>query len=811
MLKNYFKIVIRSTRRHAGYTFINVFGLAVGMACCILIFLYVRNELSVNTLFDDVDRIYRIDSEWREASMGIFLTTLAPVGETMVEVYPEVTDQVRMYLMTNTVRIGENGYRVDVMMADTTVFRLFEMPFLYGRPEEAFSLPRSVVITDRLAIKLFGTENVIGRTILFETFSRGDLPYTVTGIRKTLPFNSVTYFGAEEGEYDVIMSPYPYGDFFEEDGWTSWESRFILQYLKLAPGTSVEALKEKLKDFIETYAPEAFHGNLQIKLNPLRSLYLDDFDGVGRRVVRLLSVMAILLLVIAAINFMNLTTTQSLGRAHEVGIRKALGARPFQLVWQYLGESIFICGMSVILSFGIAWLFRDVPFLLTDKELVLPRRWDEFTFAVAFGIMLVTGIGAGLYPAFILSSFEPVKALKGTISRNSVAEWLRRTLVVVQFAAAVVMVIAVGTIYRQLSFIDRQDMGFNRENVLVINSVPREFNTNGLERMRTVGAHMEKVPGVVSASLSWRTADEQGDSRAVHAPGTPRETALSVHTAIVDVAFADTYGLRIKEGRFFSAAHPADSAGVVLNERAVRLLGWGGEPIDGKELIVWNGARPDVEAQPPPPRPVIGVVEDYHFISLHQPIGPLAILSINLEQIYRVMSLRLATDNLQETVRQVENAWRDALPGAAFEFTFIDDQIDRAYRTEEQIGQFVGIAAVLAILIAYMGMLGLASLNVVRRTREIGIRKVLGATVRQIVLLLWRDFIKPVIVAIVLALPVAYLLMRHWLDDFAYRIDLGMGLFLLSAIMAVVVAVLAVSYHAIRAANTDPVQTLRYE
>ncbi|HMB94391.1 MAG TPA: ABC transporter permease [Rhodothermales bacterium] len=810
MFKNYLKIALRTLERRKGYTFINVFGLATGVACCLLIFLYVRNEVSVNAHIEDVERIYRVDSDWREASMGLPITTLAPVAQTLVQEYPEVEDGVRLYLMTDRIRVGDKAFRRDVMMADPQVLELFSLPMLAGDPATALLEPYSVVITDALAQTLFGTTDVLGETILFETWQRGEQPYTVTGVRRALPFNSITHFNADHERYDLIIPAQPYGDFFEEAGWTSWQSRYILQYVKLAPDADVNALQAKLGTFVETYAPETFHGNLNITLNPLRTLYLTDNENLGWRIVGVLSTVALLILLIACINFMNLSTARSLARAREVGVRKTVGAVRWQLVAQFLSESSLIALMATIIGAALASLFIDALFDLADKPLLLTQPWDLTTFAALLGVALVTGVLAGLYPAFVLSSFRPVKALKGTLRVSPSTRRLRQGLVVGQFALAIVLLVTVYTISQQMDFITSRDLGFERENILVINSVPRAFDESGLSQMEAVKTRLTDLPSVTSASLSWRTAAEGTGTRALHPPDWSREQALSVQSAVVDNDFAQTYSIPLTAGRFFSDERPADATGIVLNESAVQAFGWE-DGIEGKSLVVWQTARPDPAADLPSAQPVIGVVEDFHFESLHTPIRPLAFFSVEADSMYRVLALRLAGGNLHEAVAEVEAVWQEVLPHAPFEFTFLDDQIDQNYQTEQQLRQVVGLAALLAILIACLGMLGLAALNTQQRTKEIGVRKVLGASGTHILLLLSRDFTRPVLLAILLAAPVAYLLMQYWLSDFAYKIELGGSVFAVAGLTALVVAWLTVSYHAIRAALADPVQSLRYE
>ena len=813
MFKNYVKIAYRNLLRHKGYTAINVVGLALGIACCVLIFLYVRNELAVDASIADVERVYRLDSDWREESMGLKIVTAAAAAPTMVAQYPDVEAGVRIYLMTNRIRVGETALRRDVMMADPNVLTFFGLPMVAGDPATALLEPRSVVITDELAQTLFGTTDVLGRPILIETWRQGEQPFTITGVRQSLPFNTATHFRVDNGEYDVIVGPEPFGDFFDESGWTSWSSRYILQYVKLAPEVDVRALRAKLAGFVEAHAPPELHGDLEIELNPLRTLYLTDEDGRGWQAIAVLSAVALLVLLIACINFVNLSTARSLTRAKEVGVRKTVGAVRRQLVGQFLSESALVALAATALGATIAALCFDAFFHLADKHVVLPQPWDVRTVGALFAVALVTGGLAGLYPAFALSSFRPTQALKGTLRLGGVG--VRKGLVVTQFALAVVLLVGVLTVSRQMDFISSKDLGFDRENVLIISSVPRNFDEEGLAEIETAKERLTAMPDVRAASLAWDTPGGRGmvggDTRAVHPPEQSRERAFSVAFAIVDADFPETYGLALKEGCFFSDGRPADHAGVVLNESAVRALGWEGD-VEGKRLVVWQTTRPALDADPPPAQPVIGVVEDHHFTSLHEPIRPMAFFSVKADTMWRVMALRLAAGaDVRQTVVRVERTWKEALPHAPFEYAFLDDQIEETYRTEEQLRQVAGLAAGLAIAIACLGMLGLAALSAQRRTKEIGVRKVLGASAGQIVLLLSREVTRPVLLAIVIATPVAYLLLRQWLDGFAYRTALSWETFAMAGVAALVVAWLTVGYHALRAATADPVESLRYE
>ncbi|MEM1128851.1 MAG: ABC transporter permease [Bacteroidota bacterium] len=812
MLRSYVQVAARSLLRHKGLSFVNVAGLSLGVACCLLALLFARHEHAVNTIFPEVDQLYRVDSVWREATMGLPLTTMAPVGETLAREYPEVTDQVRLYLMAGTVRLGAESWRKSVMMADTTLFEVFDLPLLHGDPATALREPRSVVVTADVAAELFGTTEVLGQTVLLETWTAGWQSYTITGVREKLPYNSLTYVGTDDG-YGLIIPPHPFGDFIQESGWTSWESRYIMQFVKLSPEASLDALQPKLADFVEAYAPETLHGQVQIQLNPLRTLHLTEEQARVHRIVRLLLVVGGLVLLLAGINFTNLSTARSLTRLKEIGVRKVIGARRDQVLGQFLSDSMLHSLLATVVGVLLAAPLVTPFFELLGRDLDAGPLWDGTTLLALLGLWAGIGLAAGAYPALVLSAFRPAKALKGTLRAGPAAAWLRRTLVVVQFAVAVALMLSVYVISQQLSFIDEHDVGFATDQVLVIESVPRIFDTGGVARVQAAKAQLEAVPGVQAASLSWEVAGSGsrsvGNTRALLPQGQPRAAALSTSYFVVDEDFAATYGLSLRAGRFFSSEHPADLQGIVLNERAAQAFGWSPEEALGQLVEVWTTARP--EGAPWVGRPVIGVMADHHYQSLYEPIRPLAYFSVNAETMYRVLSLRLDTADLATTVAAAEATWRTVFPEATFTYTFVDEQLDRAYRTEQRLRQLMGMATLLAVVIAVLGMLGLTALSTARRTKEVGVRKVLGASVPGLVALLAREHLRLVLIALAVGLPAAYLVALQWLNAFAYRADVswlalgGIGL------ATLLIAGLTVSYHTIKAATANPVQTLRTE
>ena len=807
MYKTYIYAAVRSIRKEKGYAAISILGLAIGMACCVLIFLFVRNEWAVNTQFADVEQIYRVDSQWREETMGLPVTTLAPVGQTLVQEYPEVSDQVRLYLMSSSIRVQEDSRREVVMLADTSFLQLFDLPLIEGDASTAMQSPRSLLIAEDLAVSLFGTRKVVGETVMMETWNNDWQPFTVTGVWKTLSQNSVTRFGKEN--YRMLISPYPFGDYVGEPGWTSWESRYIMQYVKIGPHVDPLALNEKLGGFIESHAPEAYHGNLQIKLNPLRTLYLSESENQGWRMIQLLLGMGVLVLLIACINFTNLAVGQSMRRIKEIGVRKAIGAHRSQLLKQFFTESFVKSAIAVLLGGAVAVLCIRPFFSLFQKEIVVDSLLDGSLIGFLVGLMVIAGLVSGAYPAVLLSSYQPIKAIKGRVDVRRSSPLFRRILVVAQFTVAIVLMVSVLTIMKQLSFIQGKDLGFDKNHVLVIESVPRAFNEGGVARMEVLKQRLSKMAGVQSVSLSWETAgEESGNTLAVSAPGQGYDTSIGMSRFVVDHAFKDTYDLKLRAGIFFSEGRSEDPPGVVLNETAAHTLGWSAEEAVGQLIHVrTTSVSTDEESR----HIVLGVLADHHFQSLHVPIRPLIYLSVEEQLSYRVLGIKLASSNPVEMLASLQAIWQEEFPNSPFEYVFLDDRISESYRAEQQVKQLVGFGALLTIFISCMGMLGLASLSVARRTKEIGIRKAVGASVFDIVVLLSRDVFTTTMLAMIIASPIAYVAMQHWLDGYAYREEVSLVPFLVAGIVTIGMGWLTVSYHTIHAAVANPIKALRHE
>ncbi|MEM8558950.1 MAG: ABC transporter permease [Bacteroidota bacterium] len=794
MFRYHARVALRTLRRRPTETAINVIGLALGLTCCVLLALYVRNELAVDRDVPHAERIYRLGSAWSDGAAGPPITAPAAAGPALVETFAEVEATVRIWAGWLNVRAGDEVappvFRRNAYVADANALTFFGFDLLHGDPSTALAAPRSVVLHERFAEAVFGTADAVGRTLLVETYNNGEQPYTVTGVWADRPFNSFTHF--DGAEFEVITS-FTDGDLITEYAWWSWENRYLLAYVKLAVGADVAALRSRLPAFVAEQAPQEWAETYAILLESFATLYLDDNDGRNRKAVYLLSALAVLILAVACINFANLATARALNRAKEIGVRKAVGAQRAQLVGPLLGEAVWVAALATALGAGMASVLQGPFFELADKPLVVAGLWDAPMLLGLVAIALVTGLSAGGYPALVLSAFRPVRVLRGAAGGRQGGQ-LRRSLVVVQFAVALVLVAGAAIIHQQTVFLDQASLGFERDRVLAIRSVPRDWSPEGVERLQPVKTRLEAVPGVRAVSLSWETASEGApNTLAVRRAGQPEDATRDLPRFVVDAEYDDVYGLDVVAGAFFSPDE--QGTGVLLNERAAAVLG----VTAPGELLHVDGA----EAVP-----VRGIVRDFHFDSLHRAIGPLVIASVEQVPLYRTFSLRLDSEDTAATLAAVRAAWQDVLPTAPFDYSFLSEDLSLLYAGERRTGTVVALASALAFAVAMLGLFGLVSLAVLQRRKEIGVRKVLGASALRIVGLFVKDFGALVLIAVGLAAPLTYLAAARWLDAFAYRIDLGPGPFFAVGGVLLATTLTAVCVLVLRAALADPVRAL---
>ena len=792
MIRNYLTLAWRQLRKHRGYAALNITGLAVGMAACLLVFIFVQNEVQFDGFHPETDRLYRLNEIQRfpgTATQHVALS-MYPMGPALQEDYPEVEAFTRFIPGPSVLRQEEQQILLDKSFyTDPSIFDLFGFQLAQGDPATALDAPQQMLLTETTAERLFGHTDVLGQQVLVENTA-----YTVSGVLEDVPENSHLQF-------EALLSV---ATIDTERNRNRWGNNWLVTYVRLQPGTHVPSLEAKFPDFLTRHMSEEANEYYSMYLQPFRDVHLGSmgithdyqnaqkFDG---RYVWMFVLLGSFVLLIAGINFMNLATARSATRAKEVGVRKALGARKQQLRQQFLGESVLLA----VVAFGVAVVLAliSLPALnaLSGRTLSLGFLLHLPTLAMILGVVVLFGLGAGLYPAFFLTRFEPALVLKGGQGLKGRRTPLRNLLVVAQFAIAIVLIIGTTLAFQQFQFMRNWDAGFDRSQVVL---VPMSGDAN--EAYATLKQELQSLPQVEAVTASGQRLGNNLHQWGVRAQAPGEEPRrLTPSNLIVDYNFIDFYGIELLAGRAFSEERGTDQQyAFIINEALVKELGWEDETPVGYRMGMHDSLGT-----------VIGVAKDFNFNSLHHAVNPLT-LSVQTWG-FAELSIRVPGSQVEAALPQIEAIWDQHITDRPFDYTFLDDHFAELYRADQQMAQVIGLLAGLAILIACLGLFGLAAVVTQQRTKEIGVRKALGATVPQILGLLSKDFAKLVGVAFVLAAPIAYFAVSEWLGGYAFRIDIGVGVFVFAGLAALGIALGTISYRAFRAARTNPVEALRYE
>lgn len=807
MLKNYLKTALRNLLKHKGYSLINIAGLAIGMASCLLILLFVSDELSYDSYNDKQDRIYRVAGSFRFGGRDIEAATApAPMAKVLIDEYPEIEDAVRFRQRGSyVIQYGEDSFRERlVSFADQSFFNVFSVPLLKGDPKTALASPNTLILSRNTAEKYFRDENPVGKTLKLDN----EEDYKVTGVFEEIPDNSHFHF-------NIILSM----SSLEESKSPIWLSNNFQTYILLRQDADPEALEAKFPDLIVRYMGpqvESFFGKSMEKLaaegdikaeyylQPLRDIHLHS-DLVAEiepnsdiKYVYIFSAIALFILIIASINFMNLSTARSAGRAKEVGIRKVLGSYRRQLIGQFLTESMILSFISMIIA--VLMVIASLSFFnnISGKALSVLELLNGSMPLALILITVLTAFLAGSYPAFFISAFQPVKVLKGQMKLGIKTGTLRSGLVIFQFAASIILIVGTFMVYNQLRYIQNRKLGFNKEQVLILD------NTYLLgKQVESFKNTMLSYPQFVNATISgFLPVPSSRDISAVFPEGEfDSKKSTPMHNWVVDYDYIKTLDMGIIQGRDFSRDFSTDTSATIINQAAAKQFLWD-EPLE-KRVGRVTSQQGDIELYT-----VIGVVEDFHFESLRNTIEPLVMF---LGESIGTISFRVKTENISETVDLLRKKWREFLPYQPFEYSFMEERFDNIYRAEQRIGRIFGVFAALAVFIGCLGLFGLAAFTAEQRTKEIGIRKILGASAPNIIRLLLKEFIVLVSIANLVAWPIAYFVMKKWLQDFAYKVSFSVWIFLLAGLSTLLIALLTVSFQAIKAAFSDPADSLRYE
>ncbi len=778
--------------------------MAIGIACCALILLYVQKELSYDNYHPDAGQLYRVAMIKGVNSLQLGGATVSYLtAEVLENDYPEVETAARMIRMPidAAVKVEDQQFlEGDLMFAEQTVLELFSIPFLKGNPQTALLEPNSIVITEALAEKYFGSSDVLGQRLAV-SLKNEFVDYKITGVAQNPPDN--THF-----KYGLLA----YFDNFESatllpvQRVKSWFMYRFWTYIKLAEGTDPAAFEAKLPQVIEKYFPETRQDNA-LFLQPVQDIHLrSQLDGEIEAnndilYIYIFSAIALLVLIVACINFMNLTTARSIKRAKEVGMRKVLGAKRTQLIKQFLAESIMISLISVAVAMGFLEFLIYIFNALSIAELEL-NYFENLTTLFGFAALaLFVGVGAGIYPAFFLSAFRPISVLKGSSARATGRSPLRKVLIVFQFGISIVLLIGIVMITRQLDFMQNKKLGFNKEQQLMIEPLGSTL-TNDEDRYQTFKGQVLQLPNVEGMTKHFIVVGEEYLMGSAYPRSVSENEKYLFPFIYSSHDFASVYDLELVAGRDFSKDFGADTNyAYILNESAVKAM----ELEDPVGMEIGTGDRPTRRG------PIVGVVKDFHFASLHEEIGPLVISLFKGNFSARYIVVKLRSDRLAETIAQIEGVWQQFEPNRPMKYSFLDDRLDRIYKFETQLSTVVRYFTILAMFIAGLGLFGMAAYAAEQRIKEIGIRKTLGASVPNIIYLFSADFFKLVLVANFAAWPLAYFFVQKWLENFAYRIDISIWVFLLSGIAVFLIALLTISYQTIKAALSNPVDTLRYE
>ncbi len=795
MIQNFIKIAVRNFFKNKIYSFINISGLALGLASFVLIMTYIYYEKSYDKFHDAYERIYRpveIQVQPGIATQHVAVT-MGPLAEAMKNDFAGIEESCRiapggnMYLSYK----DNNFYERNSAFADPTFLKMFKLNFLKGNPDKALEAPNSIILSESLANKYFGDEDPIGKTISAEhRFGEDDM--VVTAVIEDYPANSHISFDLL-GNIDLMIANISWAK--------NWNSNFLATYVKLGENVKQEEIEAGLHEFLLKYREDVADGNLKLYLQPLADIHLysggilyqtyNNNEG-SISVVIVLGIVGIFVLILACINFMNLSTARSVSRAREVGIRKVLGSGRGALVWQFLSEALLMAFVSLFLGLLILEIIFPLVKPVIGEGIELNYYSNPLLLAVIFGATLIAGLLSGSYPAVFLSSWQPVKTLKGRFSANSSGLFIRKGLVIFQFFIAVVLISLTLIVYQQMDYIRSKDLGFNKEQVIY---VPAR-NAFEREKLRLIGDQLRNSSNILSVSATSGLTGAAGTQSTMSEAGTDEENKVMMRFSFVDFDYINTMKMEIVKGRDFSREISSDSvSGIIINEAAVKAFGWS-DPI-GRRIV----GDPYYE--------VIGVVKDFHFFSMHVEIQPLMMV-IGPER-FRYLVAKTAPGVIPEAIEDVNEAWGEFLGDRPCDYSFLDQYFEQMYEGEENLGSLFNLFTGLAIFIATLGLLGLSAFTAEQRTKEIGIRKTLGASTGGILYLLSSAFLRWVVIASVLAVPVSWYLAGLWLSDYVYSIDISPVIFFIAAFFALFIAQATVGYQAFKASRLNPSDTLRYE
>jgi ABC-type antimicrobial peptide transport system permease subunit len=799
MIKNYFKIAWRNIIKSRFYSGVNIIGLSTGIAFTMLIGAYVWSQLQVNKHLKNINRQYIIESNWKDPNEGFQLATLGPLAKALKENYPNlIANYYRFDGVSSTISKGDKSFRENLQIGDSTLLNMFGFTLLHGDAGTALKNPFTVVITKNMALKYFGRADAVGQTITIASFSGSKHDFLVTGVLNTLSKNSVT----------ELIDKYP-GDFYVSTENLNffgrnmdWKNPFIVNYIELQKGVSPKDLEKPIASLEKQNASSQVIADLTPKLVPLNRLYLTANNGLVQKMIYALSAIALFILIMALINFINMSVSRSSSRMREIGIRKVMGGIKRQLIMQFLTESVIIVFLATLVGFVLYVASRNLFTGVLGNGIPSLNTFPFYFLAIPVLFIVLFGFVAGIYPAFVLSSLKTVESLKRKLSSVKDNALFRNSLIAFQFVTATVAFVGAIIISKQINLFLSKDLGYNKDYVLSA-QVPRDWSKQGVTKMENIRDQLEKMLEVGNVSLSYEVPDGNNSGSAqLYQFGSDSTQAITTQALTTDEKYLSVYQIPLKAGSFFEG-HSLDSGKIVLNESAVHALGY-------KDATDAIGQQIRIPGDPTI-LTVKGVTGDFHFGSMQQKIAPISFFNVQFGIIFRYLSIKIKPGNVSSSVNAIQKQWQALMPGAPFEYKFMDDTLASLYQTEIQIKKASYIATILAMIIVLLGVVGLISLNIQKRTKEIGIRKVLGSSVAGIMSLFIKEFLTVIVIGGMIACPLAYIVMRNWLQGYAYRIDITVQPFVISIVLLGLITTLLICLQTMKTAMANPVKSLRAE
>jgi putative ABC transport system permease protein len=800
MLKNYITIALRHIAKHRLFSIINILCIAIGTTFSLLIGVYILNQKSINHDLNNFDRQYVIRSKWKAKEMGMVETSMGPLAKTLKDQFPNlVANCFRINPVTNVVSAGDKHFKENMAICDTSLVSMYGFPLVAGNKYNAFGNNSGAVITEGMAIKLFGTTNAINKTITISTIGNGKQDYLVSAVLKEMPYNSVNNYLDADG-YNVFL-PFEGNHYYpgtDGAGDKSWNLIFMINMIELRPGVSIAEVKRATNQLLAQNLPNNLKGMLTAEFAPLKDYYLKNNNSAVQKMINTLSLVALFILLMAIINFVNISIGTASYRLKEIGLRKVFGSARTQLIVQHLTESLVLTTLAGLLSLGLYEVVRPYFNQVLNTSITPISQLGYQTWLMLLSLILVVGCISGFYPAFVLSSTNIIHSVKGKINATKGGLTLRRSLLIVQFSLAIIIFISALNVSQQVTYFFNKDIGYNKDQLLVLTTFPKQWDSAGVMRMQAIRNEMGTVPGVGSASLSFEVPDRMPPGSIDLLPEGSSHITV-VHSVVADENFARTFGLNMSQGNFFNNyRNGAARNEIILNKTAAKLLG-----VHSVNKIVRMPSGQTFT--------VAGIVNDFNYSSFQQSIGPMAFIHIKDSPQYRYMTFKIAGANMESTVAALKAKWRSLLPNAPFEYNFMDERFKALYQSEVQLKKATRLATILNLVIVFMGIFGVMAFTLARRNKEIAVRKVLGAESLNIVLLFFKDYAILILIANIIAWPLAYWATNQWLQNYAYRMQQNIipyaGVFVTVALSTF----LFVTILCLKATQANPVKNLRTE